>query len=257
MWFGLFQRKKLLARPFPEDWEAILLRNVAHFRLLSQDEQVRLRSIVQVLTAEKRWEGCGGLQITDEMKVTIAAQAGLMLLGIEHDYFGRVSSILVYPSAFIIPRGDWMDEPDPKYAAMGQAVYRGPVILAWDAVLAEGRDPAGGVNLVIHEFAHQLDFLDGSHNGTPDLPGRELAERWHEVMTSEYEQLQWDVRKGRDTFLGDYAAQNETEFFAVASERFFTLPEQLRQYHPALYDVLAEYYRVDPTQWSTPTPSGA
>jgi Mlc titration factor MtfA (ptsG expression regulator) len=183
------------------------------------------------------------------MKVTIAAQACLMLLGIEHDYYSRVPSILVYPTTFVIPHGEWLDEYHPENAAAGQAIYRGPVILAWDAVLSEGRDLSAGQNIVIHEFAHQFDFLDDSVNGTPDLSGRDVAERWYEVMTAEYTQLWRHVRKGRRTFLGDYAAKDETEFFAVATERFYTQPARLWHYHPPLYHVLAEFYRVEPIVW--------
>jgi Mlc titration factor MtfA (ptsG expression regulator) len=242
-------REYLFAQPYPEDWESYLLRNVAHFRVLSEAERARLRTDTRILVEEKNWESCGGLHVTDEMKVTIAAQACLMLLGIEHDYYSRVPSILVYPTTFVIPHGEWLDEYDPENAAAGQAVYRGPVILAWDAVLAEGRDPSAGNNVVIHEFAHQFDFLDDSFNGTPDLSGMDEAERWYEVMTAEYTRLRRHVRQGRNTFLGDYAAKDELEFFAVASERFFTQPVRLRHYHPPLYRVLAEFYRVEPIVW--------
>jgi Mlc titration factor MtfA (ptsG expression regulator) len=247
-WYRRHRRERLLAQPFPGDWETFLMRNVGHYRLLDEDERSRLRNDTRILVAEKNWEGCGGLQITEEMKVTIAAQACLMLLGREHDYFGRVLSILVYPSRFRV-KDRWEDEKERGSATWGQAVYRGPVILAWDLVLADGKDPSGGTNLVIHEFAHQLDFLDGYVNGTPDLPNGEQGERWFTVMTTEYDQHQRNLRQGRDTFLGDYAGRNEGEFFAVASELFFTLPERLRHYHPALYAVLAEYYGVEPIQW--------
>lgn len=237
------------AQPIPEEWEQYLLRNVAHFHLLNEEERARLCFDTDNLIAAKYWEGCGGLRVTEEMKVTIAAQACLMLLGMEHDYFRRVTSVLIYPSTFLIPHGEWMDDFEGAQAAAGQAVYRGPVILAWDAVQAEGQDPQSGNNVVIHEFAHQLDFLDGSMNGTPELVREDLAERWHDVMTSEYARLLRANRKRRDTFLGDQAAWNETEFFAVASERFFTLPEHLRHFHPRLYEVLADYYGVDPIRW--------
>jgi Mlc titration factor MtfA (ptsG expression regulator) len=238
-----------LAQPSPEDWERYLVRNVAHFHLLNEDERARLRVETRVLVAEKYWEGCGGQQVTDEVKVTIAAQACLMLLGMEHDYFSRVRSVLVYPSAFVIPRGEWMDDYEGAEVAAGQAVYRGPVILAWDVVRAEAQDPSSGNNLVIHEFAHQLDFLDGYVNGTPELRSDDQGQRWHEVMTVEYTRLLRAIRKGHDSFLGDHAARNETEFFAVASERLFTRPERLRHYHRALYDVLVEFYAVDPIEW--------
>jgi Mlc titration factor MtfA (ptsG expression regulator) len=239
----------LLAQTYPKDWESYLFHNVAHFHLLSEDDRARLRTDTQILVAEKDWEGCSGLRVTDEMKVTISAQACLLLLGIEHDYYSRVPSILVYPTTFVVPHGEWLDEYDPENAAAGQAIYRGPVILAWDAVLAEGRDPTGGENVVIHEFAHQFDFLDNSLNGTPDLSGGDEAERWYEVMTVEFTRLQRHVQKGRSTFLGDFAPKGETEFFAVATERFLTQLARLRHYHRRLYQVLAEFYHVEPLVW--------
>src|SRR5262249_27982924 len=164
-------------------WERYLVRNVAHFRLLNEEEQARLRFDTQKLIAAKYWEGCGGQRVTDEGKGTIAAQACLMLLGMGNDYFSSVLFRLVDPSSFLIPTGEWMDDYEGAQAAAGQAVYRGPVILAWDAVQAEGRDPSSGNNLVIHEFAHQLDFMDGYINGTPELVSAEHGQRWHDVMT--------------------------------------------------------------------------
>jgi MtfA peptidase len=131
------------------------------------------------------------------------------------------------------------------------------VILSWDRVLAEGRDTSGGNNLVVHEFAHQLDFLDGYVNGTPELLSPVQGQRWYEVMTAEYTRQSEHVRAGRETFLGPYAVRNEGEFFAVASERFFTLPERLRHHHPALYEVLTEYYGVEPIRWFSGSESSA
>jgi Mlc titration factor MtfA (ptsG expression regulator) len=247
-------REDFAPQPFFEEWESYLHQNVAHFSLLDETEQNRLRADLSVLVAEKNWEGCRGLQITEEMQVTIAAQASLLLLHLEHDYFSRVSSILVYPSGFVIPFGLETGESEWTFAARGQAVYRGPVILAWDTALAEGRDPSTGQNLVIHEFAHQLDFLDGEFNGTPELADPSREERWGEVMLAEYTRLRRDLRRGRQTFLGDYASKDEGEFFAVASERFYTRPERLRHLHPELYDVLVEYYGVDPIRWFAKKP---
>ena len=247
-WLREQRRLHLLAQPFPETWDSFLFRDVAHYPLLSEDQRALLRDNMRILVAEKYWEGCGGLQVTEEMKVTIAAQACLLLLGSDNEFFSRVLSILVYPSVFTIP-GEWSGEDETRGVFSGQAVYRGPAILAWEQVIAEGRNPAEGHNVVIHEFAHHLDYLDGYINGTPDLSDPELAEQWGPVMTADYRRLVRDVRKGRATFLGSYAAHNEAEFFAVASERFFTLPWQLRHYHRRLYEVLAEFYSVEPTEW--------
>jgi len=126
---------------------------------------------------------------------------------------------------------------------------KGACAASWETVLAEARDPAVGHNLVIHEFAHQLDFLDGYTNGTPPLRSREQARRWHVVMQGAFHRLRRDLQQGQKTFLGSYAATNPTEFFSVASEKFFTLPAELRRRPPQLFGVLAEYYRVDPARW--------
>ena len=248
MWGAKHAREKLLAQPFPEGWDRFLQRNVAHFHLLTVNEQARLENIVRVMTAEKYWEGCQGLEVTDEMKVTITAQAGLMLLGMEHNYFDRLPTILLYPSGFRIPHDRWQ-ESGGEIDAAGQAVYRGPVILAWNEALAEGRDLSSGDNVVIHEFAHQLDFLDGYAGGTPELADPKLAERWESVMSTAYAGHLHDLRRDRQTILGEYAGSNRTEFFAVVSERFFTVPATLQRHYPALYDLLVAFYRIDPIKW--------
>ncbi len=249
MWGRSYDREELLSQPFPESWEACLRENVYHFRHLNDDERACLRNDARLLVAEKNWEGCGGLKLTDKIKLTVAGQAGLLLLGIEHDVFSRVKSVLIYPSTFLIPGGAWMDDPELGYGADGEAVYRGPVILSWDNVLAEGQDPSSGENLVIHEFAHQLDSCDGEFNGTPLLATAEFDKRWRKVMAAEYNRLRRDLDEERETVLGDYAATNESEFFAVASERFFTVPKRLRKSNPALYELLKEYYGSDPVRW--------
>lgn len=236
------------APPFVESWRRFVRPNVFHYGLLTGAERKCLRRDAAVLFADKTWEGCGGLVITDEIKVTIAAQACLMLLGREHDHFSRVQTILVYPSAFELSSEHWQEQSFSPVAAAGVAVPHGPVILAWDAVLEEGRTPELGRNVVIHEFAHELDFIDGYAGGTLDLDGEE-GERWQEIVDTEYRRLQRDLRRGRETFLGDYAAASKTEFFATASELFFTLPERLRHYHPGLYEALAATYALDPAAW--------
>jgi MtfA peptidase len=226
----------------------ILQRNVGHYARLSKAQRVRLRRDLATMVAGKTWEGCGGLSVTEEIKVTIAAQACLMLLGREHDCFGRVPSILVYPSGFQAVDEAWQEYGWSPVAASGQAVHRGPVILAWDVVLAEGKDPECGYNVVIHEFAHHVDFHDIYADGTLDLVDAE-AERWYDIFETEFHRLERAVRRGRQTFLGEYAATNQSEFFATASECFFTVPAKLRHYHPGLFEVLAALYSVDPLEW--------
>ncbi len=234
--------------PWPRSWLSFLRSNVFHYRLLDRIRRKRLWNDTCTFVSDKTWEGCRGLLVTEEMKVTIAAQACLMLLGREHDCFARVPTILVYPSGFQVIDEYWHDGGWGPSSAIGLAVHRGPVILAWDAVLEEGRDPSQGRNLVIHEFAHHLDFMDLYADGTLDFLG-EQADRWEDIFVSEYNGHCRKVRQGHDTFLGDYAATNEREFFATASERFFTLPARLRHYHRALYEMLSEFYALDPKKW--------
>jgi Mlc titration factor MtfA (ptsG expression regulator) len=239
----------MLAQPFPSAWLTYLGRNVPHYHYLSDAEQAKLRDNIRIFIAEKHWEGCGGLQMTDEIKVTIAAQACLLVVGMEHNYFDRVQSILVYPYGYQarIPE---MTAPgvivEESSARLGEAHYRGPVVLSWADVVRDARHPRAGKNLVFHEFAHQLDMLDGVINGTPPLKGPEQARRWKEIMTQEYEELRAASAEGRATLLDDYGAVNEGEFFAVATECFFDLPVEMARRHPRMYELLREYYRQDP-----------
>lgn len=248
-WLRRRRRERLLAQPFPVGWLTILDRNVAHYKYLSPAEQGKLQDDLRIFIAEKHWEGCGGLQITDEMQVTIAAQACLLVLGMEHNYFDRVPTILVYPKGFLNPpvqddgNAIVIDEVDGR---IGEAHYRGPVILSWKDVLYQGRHPSEGANLVFHEFAHQLDMLDGSVNGTPPLRDDAASRHWDEVMTNEYERLIHESEQGRATLLDQYGTKDEGEFFAVATECFFDKPMQLARRHPRLYELLRDYYRQDP-----------
>jgi Mlc titration factor MtfA (ptsG expression regulator) len=245
----------LLAQPFPLQWQQYLHRNVAHYQHLSGAEKGRLHDDLRIFLAEKNWEGCGGLQMTDEIKVTIAAQACLLVLGMEHNYFDRVKSILVYPYGYQAPEPD-MPMPGVIHGGgrdrLGEAHYRGPVILSWTDVLYDGQHPKLGKNLVFHEFAHQLDMLDGVVNGTPPLGSRAEYQRWQEVMTAEYQQLVDASVHGRATLLDQYGTTNEAEFFAVATECFFDRPVEMARRHSRLYELLRDYYHQDPAARVSP-----
>lgn len=247
-WLRTRRRKKILARPFPESWQAYVEQSLHGYNWLSPREQAKLRDDVHLFVVEKNWEGCGGLAVTDEMKVTIAAQACLMTLGLEGDPFRDVLSILVYPAGYAVPvehsQQGWTIHGES--ARLGESWYRGPVILSWAEIDEDVRHPGDGNNLVWHEFAHQIDMLDRSINGTPPLASRAERQRWQEVMTAEFEQLKRDARHGRDTLLDTYGTDSEAEFFAVATECFFDCPVPLRHQHRGLYDLLRQYYRQDP-----------
>ncbi len=247
-WLRNRRRRKVLSTAFPAAWLEYLHKNVAHYAYLSEAEQAQLRDDLRIIIAEKNWEGCGGLQITDEVKVTIAAHACLLVLAMEHNYYDRVQSILVYPRAYRAPDDSDALEGDHGggEGRLGEAWYRGPVVLSWEDARHEGQHPSEGRNVVFHEFAHQLDMLDGVIDGTPPLRDREQYQRWQEVMTAEYEQLVEASEHGRATLLDQYGATDEGEFFAVATECFFDRPEKMRRRHPQLYSLLREYYRQDP-----------
>jgi hypothetical protein len=255
--FGFFRdrrRRKLLAEPFPPHWEVLLRRNVGHYPRLSAAEQAKLRDIARVLVAEKNWEGCGGLTVTDEMRLTVAAQAGLMLIGMSHDYFERVGTVLLYPGKFFTPREEdgWEDDGLSEDPLDGQAVHRGPVLLNWPDVRAEGRDPEAGFNLVVHEFAHQLDFLDGDDNGTPPLADAALATRWGPVMQAALDAHRAALDAGEEAFFSEQAGDSEGEFFADASEAFFCRPHDLEAEDAGVFDLLRGYYGSDPRRWFPP-----
>ncbi|MCA9025675.1 MAG: zinc-dependent peptidase [Planctomycetaceae bacterium] len=249
-WWKDRRRRRLLAVPFPNEWRNVLRRNVVHYSRLTADQQRTLERRVQVFVAEKNWEGCNGLTVTDEMKVTIAAQACLLVLAFKDEYFDNVLSILVYPTGYIakdvqIGRAGVVIEN--QQARLGEAWYRGPVIVSWDDALAGGRQEQPGHNLVLHEFAHQLDMQDGRElDGTPPLPSKELAARWAAVMELEFQRLRHDCHSYAHPLLDCYGTTNRAEFFAVATETFFEQPAELSTQHPELYDVLRGYYQQDP-----------
>ncbi|MBL4886007.1 MAG: zinc-dependent peptidase, partial [Planctomycetaceae bacterium] len=225
--------------------------NVFFYKNLSLPEQQKLRDDLRILIAEKYWEGCQGFVVTEEVQVTIAAQAAMLVLGMENQYFDHVKSILVYPTAYIASEktmGLGGVVTVGNSAREGEAWYRGPIILSWDDVLQGGRRDSDGYNLVFHEFAHQLDMLNGrSTDGTPLMESKQQYEQWQTVLNSEYNQLVKACQtRSRRTLLDCYGATNLAEFFAVATECFFERALQLKKKHPALYDILSGYYHQDP-----------
>ena len=249
-WFRARRRRALLSAPFPPYFDAVLRRNVALAGRLPAALHARHRAATRILVAEKRWEGCGGLAVTDEIRVTVAGQAALLLLADVHDYFARVPAVLVYPAEFRTPDPDDGEEDEVAGDVLsGQAADRGPVVVSWADARAEGRDPDAGYNVVVHEFAHQLDFLDGEPNGTPPLPDRAARLRWHDVMQPALDQHLADVRATGESLFSPDAADS-VEFFADACEALFGSPRDLRADYPDVYELLARYFGVDPAGWA-------
>lgn len=251
-WLRERRRRRLLAGPFPVRWGDIIGRNVGHYAVLPTPLQDRLRDTTRILLAEKEWLGRGGHFITEEVRVTVAAQAALLLLGRPRDYFRRTREVVVFPTEFRTPvaADDWEDDFLSDTQLAGQAVVRGTVLLAWDEVLREGRDPACGHNVVLHEFAHQLDFAEEVSTGAPDLGDAAKESRWEYAMAVAFADHRRAVlaRHG-DLFFTPHAADDEREFFADLTEAFYCRPRDLRGLHPELYELLAAYYRLEPASW--------
>ncbi len=258
--FGLFRkrrRERLRAAPFPAEWLEILERDVPYYARLDEADRAELRGHIQVFLAEKHFEGCGGLTLTDEIRVMIAAQACLLLLHRDTDYYRRLITILVYPSAYIAraiePIGGGV-VLEGEVCRLGEAWKDGVVVLSWDDVRCGAADIHDGHNVVLHEFAHQLDVEDGSADGAPILEHRSRYVAWARVLGAEYEQLRRDAQRGRTSVLDDYGATNPAEFFAVATECFFEKPIPMKQKHPELYEQLKGYYRQDPVEFGSADP---
>ncbi len=250
------RRQELLARPFPRALTAALQQNVVQFGYLPEPNRRKLVNLARVIAAEKNWVGCNGLAVTDEMKLTIAGTASLLLLGVDGDYcFDDVRSILVYPSAYVHPPKMSSDVLHGDRVVYGESWYRGPIVLSWEQVLKRSPNFPPGRNLVLHEFAHHLDGLDGDVNGVPPLASRDQYRRWHEIAEREYNRLRQQSRRGETTLLDEYGATSQVEFFAVATECFFEQPAAMRQECPDLYQILQDCYHQDPAAWYAGVPA--
>ena len=251
-----WRRARVQRQAFPKAWRNILRRRMPAFARLPPHLQLQIKKHVQVLVAEKPFIGCAGLVITDEMRVLISAQAALLLLNRNAGYFSNLRQVLVYPGAFVVDRPQ-TDEQGvvQEFAAhqgrvlSGESWQQGQVILSWQDVLDAAAAPDDGHNVVIHEFAHQLDQETGRANGAPFLFGHAARVRWASTLAAEYEALRQRVQQGQGGLLDAYGASAPAEFFAVASEVFFERPKALSEAHPALYRELTGCYRTDPLSW--------
>lgn len=249
-----YRRRRLRASPFPEQWLRLIQRNVVFFHRLSERDREELLGHVQVFLAEKRFEGCGGFEITDEVRVIIAAQACLLLLHRRTEYFPGLLTILVYPLTYMVEERRQIGEhlwEEGTVSRLGETGRRmGSLVLSWGAVQYAAADPADGKNVVLHEFAHQLDFENDASDGVPGLATREQQVAWAVVMKSEFASLRAADESGIPTLLDTYGATNPAEFFAVSVEAFFERPRALREHHPKLYAELRTYFQQDPVEFS-------
>ena len=247
------RRRRCMRTPLSAGWIEIIRQGVELYSCLPEELKTELHGHVQNFLAEKHFEGCGGLTLTEEMKVTIAAQACILLLNRKTTYFPKCDSILVYPSAYIATQKRSMGavQVEERSVRLGESWTQGTVVLAWDEVAREARDLSGGRNVVLHEFAHQLDQEDGMGDGTPILESRGSYAEWARVLGGDFLRLRDEVRHHDRDVIDAYGATNEAEFFAVATEAFFDKGAELRRRHPDLYEQLKKYYRMDPAEWKS------
>jgi Mlc titration factor MtfA (ptsG expression regulator) len=248
-WLRSRRRRTILEKPFPAAWEEILRRGFRQASWLREAELERLREWIAVFVAEKRFEGCGGFEVTDEVKILIAAQAGLVVLGFPGQWFDRLQSVLVYPSDYLGPKSAPLGgggELEWQEARAGETWSGGSMVLSWSGVRDGARMRNGARSVVIHEVAHQVDLLTGEINGVPPLASSAASRAWQQSMAGCRERFDSMIDEGRNLPFDDYAAESPVEFFAVTTECFFQDPHRLARYDETLYDLLVEAYRQDP-----------
>lgn len=247
-----FRRAKLLAMPISGSYRQILERNLPIYGRMPPELREQLHGHVNVLLNEKRFAGCAGQQMTDEIRVTIAGHASLLLLNHPRpEYFPGFTSVLVYPDTYVADEVSYDGEVEihERVARAGESWPRGPVILSWQDVVHGITGREDGMNVVLHEFAHKLDEQNGDTEGLPVLGDDGDYAEWARVLGSEFAALEASVDAGHDGLLDDYALHSPAEFFAVATEVFFEKPVDMKKMLPDLYAQLARYYRIDPAGW--------
>jgi Mlc titration factor MtfA (ptsG expression regulator) len=256
-WLGWLKWKRIarerrFRKPLPPAWMAILEHNVPLYQRLPAELKPRLHGHVQVFLDSMEFHGFHGQEITDEVRLTIAGNACMLLLNRPGQFYENFSSIFVYPSTFVSDQEsyDGMVASVEREHRLGESWMRGPVVLAWDSVLHGAVDVRDGHNVVLHEFAHKLDDMDGAVDGAPGLAGPDDHKRWAGTMQREYEQHVARVERDLPTVIDPYGATNPAEFFAVLTETFYEEPHGLMEHHPELYAEMRRCYGVDPLSWA-------
>jgi len=250
---------RLPTDPIPVSWPELVARQVPLVARLSSPDRERLYRLMQLFLRDAPIEGCKGLEVTEEIRVTIAAQACLLLLRLRHPKYTNVRRVLVYPSSFIPKAAGFHPTGQiarPEVPLDGQAWQTGVVVLGWDAVRRGTLVATDGGNVVIHEFAHMLDAEDGSMDGTPILDSGSAYRAWGALLSAKFAEHVRRAERGERTTLDPYGAENRAEFFAVATEAFFEKPAALRQDHPRLYALLVDFFKLDPADMTASTDEG-
>ncbi len=242
------RRRRVFELPFPEPWQAILKQKFPLYNRLPEDLRQQLHGHMNVFLSEKYFTGHNGLEITDTVRVVIAAQACILLLNRKTRYFPHLKTIRVYPGAFTQRRDAHGAADEVGPVRLGESWHRGPVVLSWSDSEHGARVSADGHNVVMHEFAHQLDQEDGESDGAPQMPPGHYR-TWGKVLSREFNALRIKAELGQSSWIDQYGATNAAEFFAVITEHFIEQPEEFLQRHPQLYQALKGYYRIDPVSW--------
>ena len=246
------RRAKLKATPFSDEYKAHIKKNIPLYNHLPDSLKTQLHGLVNVFLEEKEFKGCGDLVITDEIKISIAAQACMLLLNRKTSFFRKLKTIYVYPHTYVAKQVsyDGVMVIEGQSVRLGESWQNGPIVLAWDSVQGGARNIHDGRNVVLHEFSHQLDQEDGDADGAPILEKRSCYRTWAHVLGEEYEALRDKTKRHRRSAMNKYGATNPAEFFAVATETFFEKPKQMHKRQPELYEELKNYYKLDPLNWS-------
>ena len=256
IWFLHRQRRrareeKLFKMPLDPGYVALLEQHVPIYSKLPQTLRDELHGHINIFLDRKKFIGKAGVEITDQIRLTVAGNACLLLLQGNNRRFSGFTSILIYPSTYEAPdvHHDGLITTNRQSTRAGESWMRGPIVLSWTDMVAGSENAEDGHNVVIHEFAHKLDEQSGHMNGLPLLRQDSHYEQWREVLSEEYEALQERAEKHQNKVLDAYGTVSPAEFFAVASESFFEKPVQMRKRLPELYGQLQTFYNVDPASW--------
>ena len=252
-WFKKRKRNQFAKMPTPSDWIATLETHMPVFQKFSKEDREELLTHTKILFHEKEFIGAHDLEVTEPMIVFICAQASMLLLHREPSYFPNVNTVIIYETAFAstINQGIGGGIYLKKYQArVGESNHKTKVVvLAWDSVVYGAENPTDGKNVVLHEFAHQLDSETGNVNGAPVLSSNSSYRMWGCEMLKEYEHLKSDIAHHHKTFIDKYGATNHAEFFAVITEAFFEKPLGMQRKHPQMYKLLSEFYKQNPADY--------
>jgi len=253
-------RRDLFESPFPDEYRELIDKNVALYSKLPAEDRDKLERLVRILIAEKNFVGVGGLELTEEMCVAIAARACLLVLRrvtLDDPLYPELGSVVVYPTGYqvAVERHEGYVVVEGEEHRLGESWTHGTLVLSWRAAEEGAALPHDGHDVVLHEFAHQLDGQQGMMNGTPELPTRDRYASWAQTFSEEFEALRSDLSKNTPTDIDSYGATNPAEFFAVVTEEFFERAQTMRARHPELYEELAQYYKLDPEELSNAPPA--